>query len=1120
MKPPSTRLIHWICCGLFALLLIPFSSYAQQNNFETFSIESGLPQSNVYSVLQDSRGYLWIGTDGGGVSRFDGINFRTYNKKNGLAGNVVRSIYEDSSNNIWFGTDEGLSVYDGYQWTTINANDSLKGSTFLCIVEDNARNIWVGTDDEGISCLKGGYFLNEILNYSGDNGYLSNNAIFDLEVDQFGRLWIATLYGGVNVGQFNENDSLEVSFLAEGADIPSGNILAIEEDNEGHLWFGTYTKGIFKILVSSDPELNGSVLTFPNLNSGTVWDIEAASNGQLWFGTGENGVFRYFPEQTINDSLVFANYKKEQGLSNNQVLCILEDHEGNMWLGTNGDGISKYNGDHFSHFTEDEGLASNKITGVQQDGIGNFWVVSDGGGLCKVDFNNHLKPEVTIYNETNGLPSNYITSVSVGQRDNRKIWMSTTKYGIISYDGETFQHFTETEGLLENRVNQVFVDSRGIVWAATAGGLSKWDGAVFKNSSMDDMLVDDDGVKCIIEDRKGNMWVGTAGALAFYDHSGMLTTFDAVEGLTVPDVNAIAEGPNGHIWIGTNGGGLYVYNIASTDSMPISFITNDSLLSSNAINSLIFTKDGQLLVGSDKGMDRIQFDENGNILEVRSYDKTDGFIGVEVNEGAMYMDALGDVWIGTGDGLTRYSPILERPMIDAPETHITDLHLFFKEVNWAEKSTIPNSAEVAPWFSLPMGLSLPHNENHLTFYFTGISMQNPSKVEFRYKLEGRDVDWSPAGRESKVTYSGLSPGEYTFHVIARNAKGDWNENSTSLSFVIRPPWYQTTWFYITCAVLLVIIFYAYVKIRERRLRQEKMVLEQKVEERTAEVVKQKEEIEEKSREIVDSINYAQKIQEAILPANEQMVEQFSDAFVMFKPKDIVSGDFYWMAEKDDLVFFTVADCTGHGVPGAFMSMIGTALLNEAVNVKHHVHPGDILGEVRQGIIDSLKQTGKEGEQKDGMDMALMVYHKTERILEYAGANNSLYYMRKGDSPLIDTNTNEPVEKFIEGENGLRLYEVKANKQPVGYWSAEMHPFTSYKFKIEEGDCAYAFSDGFADQFGGPKGKKFMYKPFKKLLLSNYDEPMQQQLNLLENAFGTWIGELEQIDDVCMMGVKL
>ncbi len=770
---------------LFSLLLLSHcmlfteSSFSQQNNFQTYSIEEGLPQSNVYCILQDRNGYLWLGTDGGGITRFDGINFKTFNKKKGLAGNVVRCIMEDRKGYLWIGTDEGVSMYDGLRFLTINKDDSLKGSTVLALYEDSRNRIWAATDDGGINKIT--LFGNDsvvVESYSVDEG-LGSPAVFDIYEDKNQRLWLATLHEGISILTFTD-DTLSVKILSGGYDIPDNNILCLEEDNEGNLWCGTYSTGAFKIVLSGDD--SWSVITYKGLSSGAVWDITACNNGDIWMGTGENGVYRVYPQSTDKDSVRFDTYSIAQGLPNNQILSVFEDSEENIWLGTNGDGLCRFVGDNFAHYTEEEGLSSNKVMGIKQDANGNYWLATDGGGIIKLNFEGG-KPVITNYTTEEGLVSNYLTTLSIGKAANESIWIATIKDGIVEFDGEHFINFKESDGLQLNRVQSILVDSKGFVWCGTASGICKYDGVRFISFPNSKLMINEDGVKAIIEDSNGTLWFGTSGALAKYKGDGFVTTYDEVEGLYDKDVNAVAEGPQGNIWIGTNGGGIYKYNVHTEDSIPIKFLLDDSLLSSNTINSLIFQDERNLIAGTDKGFDKITFDESFQIINVKNYDATDGFIGVECNDNALFRDNQGNIWFGTVKGVTRYNPNAEKINKNPPATHITDLKLFFKDVDWSNRSD-----SVSAWFNLPMMLELPHNENHLTFYFSGISLNNPQKVQYKYMLEGQDVDWSPASKENKATYSVLGHGEYTFKVVSMNANRVWKPEQTTYSVIISPSW--------------------------------------------------------------------------------------------------------------------------------------------------------------------------------------------------------------------------------------------------------------------------------------------------------------------------------------------
>ncbi len=274
-------------------------------------------------------------------------------------------------------------------------------------------------------------------------------------------------------------------------------------------------------------------------------------------------------------------------------------------------------------------------------------------------------------------------------------------------------------------------------------------------------------------------------------------------------------------------------------------------------------------------------------------------------------------------------------------------------------------------------------------------------------------------------------------------------------------------------------------------------------------------IQSQKEMITDSITYAQRIQSAILPSKSLMDELVPEHFIFFKPKDIVSGDFYWIKEVQEHLIIVGADCTGHGVPGAFMSMLGITLLNGLIGDTCYNEPGTILEQLRVKIKEMLVQEGKVEEQKDGMDMAVVILDKNSRQLRFSGANNPLYIIRNKE-----LQAGKQLEPFASlGNDDYQLFELKGDKQPIGvHW--EETDFTSHSISLLEHDTFYIFSDGFVDQFGGENRKKFKSLNFKKLLLSIQKEPMDKQKQFIEDTFEAWQGDYEQIDDVSVIGVRI
>ncbi|MBD3638816.1 MAG: SpoIIE family protein phosphatase, partial [Crocinitomicaceae bacterium] len=339
---------------------------------------------------------------------------------------------------------------------------------------------------------------------------------------------------------------------------------------------------------------------------------------------------------------------------------------------------------------------------------------------------------------------------------------------------------------------------------------------------------------------------------------------------------------------------------------------------------------------------------------------------------------------------------------------------------------------------------------------------------------------------------------------------------------------QTVVILLVSAGLLIVLVFSFFLYKRFKVTQRQ---KNTIEEQKQEVEHQKTLVEEKNQEIMDSIQYAKRIQSAILPPDKLVKEYLQNSFILYKPKDIVAGDFYWMEHVEDTVLFSAADCTGHGVPGAMVSVVCNNGLNRSVREFNLKEPGKILDKTREIVVQEFEKS--EEDVKDGMDIALCslrmrnenedntdsqsAFHST---LQYAGAHNPLWIIRKGEVNEDDLNLKYPgrvkVEKF---NDGYTLIEIRADKQPIGKYDNPV-PFTTFTINLEKNDSFYIFSDGFSDQFGGDKGKKFKAKNFKELLVSVQGESMKDQKIKIDSAFEEWRGSLEQLDDVCVIGVRI
>jgi serine phosphatase RsbU (regulator of sigma subunit) len=429
------------------------------------------------------------------------------------------------------------------------------------------------------------------------------------------------------------------------------------------------------------------------------------------------------------------------------------------------------------------------------------------------------------------------------------------------------------------------------------------------------------------------------------------------------------------------------------------------------------------------------------------------------------------MWVITGDNQ------IYRVTLNSFSTAKYNLDLFLK--------SIKNDREVK--FRLS-DIVIGPGDNFVYFNIVAPGYLKENSIQYQWIIENLTNNWSP-WQTSSLIQMPFKYGTFTVKVRARDIWGNVSEIK-SFTYTRKAPFTKTNLFYFLVIVVTLLLLISIVLFRERQLKKEKRILEEKVKERTAEIEAQKE-------EITSSIEYASRIQLAMLPVDESFSNFFPDHFIIFKPRDIVSGDFYWIGEDDNHIFFTVADCTGHGVPGAFMSTLGISALNEIITNKKDLHANKVLNHLREKIKNSLHQTGKEGEAADGMDVSFCVLHKDRKILEYSGAYNPLLIVHNGE-----------------------LKEYKADRMPIGIFIGEKDSFTNYEISVSRGDTVYLFSDGITDQFGGTDGSKFKKYSLKKLLSGIYELPLAEQKTIIENEFNKWKGNGDQIDDVTIIGLRI
>ncbi|MCB9224959.1 MAG: SpoIIE family protein phosphatase [Crocinitomicaceae bacterium] len=1037
-------------------------------NINSLSREQGLLSDYITSVVEDKQGNVWISSDEG-INCFDGNSLVAYTIDNGLSEVYGYELCKDSKENIWISTEKGLLKYNGDTFIEY-AIPGIKSGIFIrLITEDEQGNIWLATNQIGACKFDGENFTC----YTTNEG-LPNNFVQALAADHKGNIWIgteqgATKFDGTNFTTYNSQAGLNNRIVR-----------AITASKDGKVWIGS-TSGLNYIQ-------GDSITIYPNFpfaNYGINCLMED-EDGSLWIGTSLGLV-------ELKDGK-YSTITQNEGLSNNRI-NDLNEFENSIWICTN-EGINIIDKRSFEYSYSLEGVHDNNIIGISEDKDGNIWIGSDFGA-CKFDGEVYH-----LYNKSSGLYTNRVSKVVKDANDH---FYFGTHYGIDYFDGDKFLTLRIDESAFSNNIFALIEDSKGNIWASCYAGVWR-----FKNDSLTHFSEKDGLPNSIVydieEDHEGNIWFATMQGLTKFDGQHIIN-YTEREGLLSNVVFNVKEDKEGNLWIGT------VYGLDKFDGQHFTHFTQKNGLCENAIKAIEIDKDGKIWLGTSHGLNVIQ-KKNSSNYKIFSLHRRDGLKMENVFLNQLLIDSHNKLWVGTLNGLEHMDLNTFELAGSPPEVSLTTLDINESPFDFRNLGDSLNDkisfGEIGSYSNYPSELELEHQLNHLTFHFHAIDWHAPHKIMYSYKLEGLNEHWSKPSEQSKAEYRNLDHGSYKFKVCAIGESGDWSE-PVVFSFKIRPPWWYSWWAVVSYIIIGLIILWLLMKWRTIKFEKRQKELETEVANATHEIQQKQIEtehqkflIEEAHKEITDSITYAKRIQSAILPPQKIVKEYLTKSFILYKPKDIVAGDFYWLEQKDGKILFAAADCTGHGVPGAMVSVICNNGLNRSVREHGITDPGKILDKTRKIVIQEFEKS--EEEVKDGMDIALCslerhpepVEGQAKASLKYAGAHNPLWIIRNG---------------------GAEIEEIKADKQPIGRF-AEAKPFTSHRIELNPGDTFYIFSDGFADQFGGEKGKKFKASNFKELLLSVQNESMDRQKELIDEAFEKWRGNLEQLDDVCVIGVRV
>ncbi len=1031
----------------------PRVTYGDNSIFENWNSDRGLNGAYIWQLTEDRHGEVWMATDGAGIIRFNGMYFYEYGVDQGFHDDVYYCLLEDKKGNMWFGGHtDGVVIYDGiYKYHLYGAN-GLKSHIVTTIYEDKRGFIWIATNGDGLYCYNG----KELIHYDdelwirdvqtiveGDDGWLYFGGSYN------GRSPIA-MYNGKRFIPFRRSD-FDMKF-----------VMSLLVDSKGNMWAGNrttlncYTKNAVKKYNRSDFIHHG------------IRRISEDMYGRIWVGTeGRHmGMIENERLQIIDAA---------QGFSPDNVFSIDHQDDGINWVGTFGYGLVRHKENPFLTFSNVRAVFS-----IEELDKNNYIYGTWGDSAHIYNLNKRTFTQVAPAED-----ADYIASFKDEKGD---VWLGTWQGRVVKYKQGNFELVLEENNV---PVKSIYKQDDGLVligswnkglYQLENGKLRRIFKGVFKNCDINDMQKAKDG---------GILIASSIGLKKLKD--GKIFDLNYVKRYSVPSCLKYDE--KGNLWVGTTNKGV---NRVSPEG-EITHFDRTHGLSNNNVRSIEIDRSGQVWICTANGLSLLVKDKAAKGVDRNfwTYGSREGFSGISCTR-ASVLDSEGNIWIGTQKNLTLLDPTHAGKLPAKPEVFIERVKIHHNDINWT--ALIGNTDDdtvsfkrLEPYSLVPYDLEMKHNQNHLTFNFRAKSHTNLDKIEYQYFLPNHDDTWRSWTADNVAVYSNLDLGKHVLLVRARDAFGQ-RSKTLRYSFVIRPAFWETTWFKIVLALCILGMIILLFWLRIRSLNLGRLRLETEVKKRTFQIQKQSQDLLKKNAHITASITSAKRLQEAIIPSENVLKEAIPNSFVFYLPKSILSGDFYWFNQMGDYTFVAAADCTGHGIQGAILSVICYNTLNRAVNEMRITNPAKILSVVRDLIISRFYKA--ENVIEDGMDISLIVINNKTKHAKWAGAFNPLWVIRNND-----------------------LIELKGDLQPVGY-TYNMRPFTEYEVQLQEGDKVYLFSDGFADQFSGKGNVKYGRSRFKKLLLSLTNHRIDEQREFLEHEFNRWKGESEQIDDICVLGLKI
>lgn len=1068
---------------LLGLMILLGSSALAQNELGNPYIKNYVPKeynssATIWDITQDNNGLMYFGV-ADGVLQYDGSSWQTISIDNKT---TARALDVDENGVVYVGAKSEF----GYL-----GKDSLNRPIYISLSSDleekyqDFADVWnVYVTNEGVFFLtfkrvyrwhNNQLFIYEYDDITAHLGFYVNQNLFLVLKDK-----------GLHV--FKEDKFVPVS---GGMHYARKTIYSIFPFDEDHIIVATRNEGLEIHNIKT-----GEVHPFENdvneqIKTNKVYHGAMSENGEFVIATLKKGIY------VVNrKGELVMHINQQNGLQNNNVKYVFKDNYGGLWAGT-AVGISHIDLNlPLTYFSSENG-----IVGYTRDIVrykGELYIAT-GNGIYYLDkYELDLQKKFKPFANSDDQFWSFLVI-----KDHLLVGGSNGFYEIENGDIRKIKNFNSNAvfSLLQSNID----DNR--IYLALKNGI-----ALAEITAKDEIEVIhqfkeyDTESHHMGEDKQGNLWITTAfdftikmDKSSFIKGNGYPLSIKKIEyGEKLSDEEIIKI--DGKIYFTSKQGLL---SVGDNDELEIDHsIEFEGLPKSFIIRRM--QKDKQENLWIHYHYEKI----SGQILALKTISNTykikeDPFTRIDEkisHSNAPYVEKYGVVWFSGGEGVVRYDYNKDKNARKKYNVNIRKVALHSDSIiSYGNNDNLNNFI-----FSF--------KDNATSFTFSAASYGNEKENKYQYLLEGYDEDWSEWTYVGTKEYNYLPEAEYVFRVRAKNIYNQISKED-QFAFEVLPPWYREAWAYAVYALGFMLLVFLIIKLATYRLLESKKHLETVVEARTKDITIEKETVEnqklqlenvhkelsERNKDVMDSIKYAQHIQSSILPPLEKFHEEFKEAFIFYKPRDIVSGDFYWFEKVGDYFIMACADCTGHGVPGAFMSMIGATLLNKIAGNEEIKSCEQALYDLDKDLRKALRQENDNDENAsmDGMDLALIAVNLNINVCHYSGAYRPLYFIR---------------------DNELKVYN--SNRLSVGGGFRKDKTFKGARIDLKSGDQIYMFTDGYTDQFGGEKNKKFKRDRLKKLLLENCNETMQVQQQKIEQAFSLWMGNNEQIDDVLLVGIQI